>query len=151
MGLFRRTRREQAPLLPPEAPVEEHLDAILASRPGAVYALVRALAARPLYQASRGLPRDGTDPATGVVLHPFEYTVARTTMPDGSPGAMVSTTPELVLARTPDSVPVGRPGDELLAELVGDPSLTGLVLNPAARHQVLLKEWIRDGLAGRTA
>ncbi len=84
MRLFRRSPAPPVLLPGPEAPVEEHLDAILAATPGAVYALVRALAARPLWQACRNLPPDAVDPTTGLLLRSVEIQIASTTMPDGT-------------------------------------------------------------------
>ncbi|MCU1588699.1 MAG: hypothetical protein JWN31_2192, partial [Frankiales bacterium] len=54
MALFKRTRR---PLPGPDAPLPEHLDAILRGAEGSVEALVRALASRRLWVAVRELPQ----------------------------------------------------------------------------------------------
>lgn len=145
MGLLRR----RPPLPGPDAPLEEHLDAFAAARPGAAGALVRALAARDLWQAAREQPA-GIPPHQEVVLQedlPLE--LLTTTLPDGGRAYAVFSTEAQVHARNPQAWPVRRPGADVLAELLVDEGAGGLVLDPAGRWQVLLTEWVRDGLAGR--
>ena len=149
MGLFRRT--PAAPLPGSQDPLAAHLAAIAAGREGAVGALVHALQAQQLWQAWREAPEDMVPGQPYVPTSEISIDVLSTTMPDGAPAMAVFSSPEAVGARSPQAVPVGRAGADLLAQLLADPSCAGLVLDPAGPgpYQVLLSQWVREGLAGR--
>jgi hypothetical protein len=109
------------------------------------------LLAQEVWEAWRSLP-PGIEPRTTVVVEaPTNVQVLSTTMPDGSPALAVFGTEASVLARSPEAVPVRRPGAQVLRPLLdGEPPWTGLVFDPAGPvYQVLRAEWVREGATGR--
>lgn len=149
MGLFRRT--PAVPLPGSQDPLAAHLAAIVAAREGAVGSLVRALQARQLWQAWREAPADLVPGQPYVTTSEISIDVLGTTLPDGAAAMAVFSSPAAVHARSPQAVPIGRAGADLLAQLLADPTCAGLVLDPAGPgpYQVLLSEWVQEGLAGR--
>lgn len=140
MPLFRRS-----PLPGPDAPIEEHLDAIAAERAGAVHAYVRALAARDLWTAVAELP-PGVGP--GQAWTPTEPTAMpflTTTLPTDTGTALQVFTSEVgVQARAPRAFPVKQPGREVLELVVAQHD--GAVVDSHARWQALASAWIAEAL-----
>lgn len=140
MPLFRRP-----PLPGPDAPIEEHLDAIAAGREGAVPGCVRALAARDLWTAVAELPPGVSPGQAWTVTEATSLPFLTTTLPDGSGSALQVFTGEAgVRARAPRAVPVRQPGRAVLEIVVGQ--YDGAIVDSHARWQALASAWIGEAL-----
>jgi hypothetical protein len=143
-------RRSKGALPGPHDPFADHLAAIARAQEGAVAGFVRALLAQEVWEGWRSLP-PGTEPGMTVTVDaPTDIQVLSTTMPDGSPALAVFSSEASVLARSPQAVPVRRPGAQVLRPLLdSEPPWTGLVFDPAGPvYQVLTAEWVREAASG---
>jgi len=141
MPLFRRS-----PLPGPGAPVDEHLDAIAAGRPGAVPAYIRALAARDLWVGAAELPAGIGPGEAWTVTEPITLPLLTTGMPDGSGRALQLFTSQTgVQVRAPQLVPIGLDGRRALDMVVT--GYDGAIVDSHARWQGLASAWISEALA----